>query len=872
MDMMAALRDLDERELAALLAARPDLVAPRSPANLSELARRAEAWSSVTSAIHSLDGWCWSLVDALTLLLTGAGAPATVERLAGLLGPDVSAQDVSDGLGRLRAAGLVQLTGGRIEVAFGLRERNPFPAGLGRPLTSLLGRQSVSYLSAIAANLGIKGPTTKAKLLATLVQALREPAMVARALAGLEPKAAQLLSEVDESGYPTIKAPWNLLWQGGAPKGLVAGLMSRGLLVGSDWERVEVPREVGMALRGGRPLGRVSPRCPEVALRAVDPVQVEAGAARAAAEAVRGVASVLDELSARPASWLKAGGVGVRDIRRLAKVAGIDEPDAYLSVEVAAAAGLLALDAGHGEVLPTGNYDDWLVAETADRWMELATGWARSPRLMALAGCPQPDANDKPLPALSPQPGSDATRLRTDLLTALLEVPPGQAAEPASLASRLAWVGPGRWAEKTRSTETVVSWFVGEMAWLGIMADGALSGAARLACTTGLDAARRAAQQSLGAPVTQVTLQADLTAIASGELDGGAARELDLMADVESRGAATVWRFSEASVRRALDEGRDAQELIAFLAARATKGVPQPLAYLISDVGRRHGRLRVGAAMSYLRSEDPALLAEAVRSRRTARLGLHLLAPTVAVSSSPLAQVLAGLQAAGFLPAAEGADGALLVSAPRRRRAALPAGVGGAAGSALDEGWLGPVPTGAAPSARAGGRPVRTGGKPVGTGGRKAKAGADAVGGAADGPPQELVELANRLKATPMARPAARPTGGPRRAQAPSLWDGHEELEVSFDDPAFSPSDLITDLDGFFDLFADAIDGDYQVMIGYSNGRGDYVEEAVHPMALGEDKSGPLMMGAAGPRFDVHSYRLARIRWARPCSPEEVSA
>ncbi|NEC50156.1 helicase-associated domain-containing protein, partial [Actinospica acidiphila] len=88
-----------------------------------------------------------------------------------------------------------------------------------------------------------------------------------------------------------------------------------------------------------------------------------------------------------------------------------------------------------------------------------------------------------------------------------------------------------------------------------------------------------------------VLLQADLTAVAPGPLERPLADMLGVLADVESKGGATVYRFTPASVRRALDAGRSAADLHAFLAAHSRTPVPQPLAYLVDDVARRHGHL-----------------------------------------------------------------------------------------------------------------------------------------------------------------------------------------------------------------------------------------------------------------------------------------
>jgi len=176
-------------------------------------------------------------------------------------------------------------------------------------------------------------------------------------------------------------------------------------------------------------------------------------------------------------------------------------------------------------------------------------------------------------------------------------------------------------------------------------------------------------------------------------------RHLELMADVESSGSATVYRFSERSLGRAYDDGWTAGAIAGFLSEHATKGVPQPLRYLVEDVGRRHGRLRVGSAMSYVRCDDPSLLAEIRLGRRTAKLGLRALAPTVLVSEAPPQVVAEALRVGGFLPAEEDAGGMLVVRRPVLARAGDGFGVRHAVGAFLgppfdadSEGSVGAVP------------------------------------------------------------------------------------------------------------------------------------------------------------------------------------
>ncbi|MBJ7001868.1 helicase C-terminal domain-containing protein [Streptomyces sp. CRPSP2-6A1] len=169
-------------------------------------------------------------------------------------------------------------------------------------------------------------------------------------------------------------------------------------------------------------------------------------------------------------------------------------------------------------------------------------------------------------------------------------------------------------------------------------------------------------------PLDHVLLQADLTAVAPGPLERPLAEMLGVLADVESKGGATVYRFTPGSVRRALDAGRTAADLHDFLARHSRTPIPQPLAYLIDDVARRHGHLRIGAASAYVRCDDDALLTEILADKRATALRLRRLAPTVLAAQSDPAALLEGLRAMGFAPAAESAEGDVLITRAHAHR------------------------------------------------------------------------------------------------------------------------------------------------------------------------------------------------------------
>ncbi len=187
--------------------------------------------------------------------------------------------------------------------------------------------------------------------------------------------------------------------------------------------------------------------------------------------------------------------------------------------------------------------------------------------------------------------------------------------------------------------------------------------------------------KALPKPIDHFLLQADLTVVVPGPLERDLAEQLSAVATVESAGAAMVYRISEQSIRHALDTGRTASEVHAFFARHSKTPVPQGLTYLIDDVARRHGQLRVGMASAFVRCEDPALLAQAVAAPALEALEVRVLAPTVAVCQASIAEMLAALRSAGFVPAAEDSSGAIVdirprgsrVPAPGRRRSYRPA-------------------------------------------------------------------------------------------------------------------------------------------------------------------------------------------------------
>ena len=483
-------------------------------------------------------------------------------------------------------------------------------------------------------------------------------------LAAVEPDERRVL-ETLAAGPPVGRS------RGGAdPTNPVSRLLARGLLVRVDAETVELPRQVGLALRGDRPLGTLSLDPPDLVTvdRGVD--TVDGTAAVAALRALRQVEQLVAFWGTAPPPALRSGGLGVRELRRVAREVDADETTAALLVELAVAADLVAESDGvTPEWVPTTAADVWAAAGPEQKWAKVARAWLELPRVPGIVGT-RDDAG-RPIAALADGPRRPtAPRDRRRVLAGLAELPPGTAVGAAergpsdALADLLAWRAPRRGG---RLRDEVVRWTLAEATVLGLVALDALSTPGR---TLLADPARAAAalRAALPDPIGHILLQADLTAVAPGPLEPALERDLGLVGEIESAGGATVYRFTEATIRRALDAGRTAAELHDLFATRSATPVPQGLTYLVDDVARKHGRLRGGAAASFLRSDDEVLIAEVLASAAAGQLELRRIAPTVAVSPLPLAELMDGLRSAGFTPAAEDQGGGVLDLTDRGRR------------------------------------------------------------------------------------------------------------------------------------------------------------------------------------------------------------
>ncbi len=648
--LLGWLTTLDEERLTRVLAHRPDSIAAPWPRRLDTLAERLIDNAAVMEVMRSLPLPPLEILQALLVL----GERATDDELARLLG--VSTSEVLPWLESLYDHALAWPgPDGRIHLAGAVARWYPAPCGLGEPLASYLESWTLNVedLRRICRRLGLGLQGGRRQLGTRIGAALADPDRIGALLADAPDGTVGLLDDFAWDG-PVRSVDGARFVAEGTPEKWAS---DHGLLFRTQWDLAEMPREVALALRGPDYHAPFTPDPPHVATVPVDRAEAAHQMCLAAPHAVDRAAALLENTDKTPLPLLKHGGVGVREVRRLARETGCTEQETRLLLEVCAVARLISLDEQAGGLVPTDRFDSWRLEDASARLRVLLASWWRMERssLRRIDGRHPTVLGDEPA-------GETLARIRWAVLSALADLPTGVTfATLPELVQAVHWRAPLLDPELLAQCCPAV---LEEGRLLGVVACDTVTDLGRALAEIGpvpggeRDEAAPAVEHDPGL-VEQVAkalagaqrtalFGADLTAVVTGPPSAELAGLLDRAADRESRGAASVWRFSAASVRRALDAGHTAESLLTDLARAGA--LPQPLVYLVRDVARRHGEVTVTTVGCIIQGSDPALLAEIAAHRRLSRLGLRQLAPTVLAGALPADRTLAALREAGYAP------------------------------------------------------------------------------------------------------------------------------------------------------------------------------------------------------------------------------
>ena len=593
------LRARADDALASIFKLRPDLVSP-VPNDFSALAARATSTPSLVRALDSINMWHYQIIEAACALPEPFKKSEIVS---------VTSEETAFALDHLWQMGLLYKEGNNYRTPTNLKMLiGDEPAGLG-PIA--VKKFDFSILKEI--------PKASEEVLAKLTWG---------------PPRGQI---------GNIKKPGNA----------IGWLLDNGVLVALDSNTVALPRDVAIKLRGGKIHKEMVSKAPNLIGKEVVQKQIDLAAIANISTILRWCEELLHNLSDEPPTALRTGGLGVRDLKKIAEHLGIDETCAGFVAELCYLGGLLVIDSDD-QILPTSAFDIWLTKSAEERWYSLVVLWLDTSRVSGLIG----KISDKNVAPLGPElDRAGASLIRRSTLKVLNDSPQ-LTPDVKSLQEIVKWINP------QRANNDYVEWTLREAEWLGITGQGALStfGSNLLNEKEVLEI-----ESALPKPVDHILIQADNSAVAPGPLTPELASEMGTIADIESRGGATVYRFSDSSIRRGLDHGKTGDQIKTFLSKISKTPMPQPLEYLITDIAKRHGRLRVGSAHTYIRCEDEGLVQQILHDKKCEHLRLRKIAPQVLVTDFELAEVIGELREFGYLPAAENSGGVLL-SQPNLRR------------------------------------------------------------------------------------------------------------------------------------------------------------------------------------------------------------
>lgn len=473
---------------------------------------------------------------------------------------------------------------------------------------------------------------------------LEQPEVGAKELRALSADKREVLATIARAGGSIVTVGANASI---AKSPALKELLAQKILIEDGSHTIKMPRTTLQAIKGQQPV--IVPLQAPAQLRfeskedatgtaqdeaAEQETKADQSGTAAGLDVVYAMDRVIDALARKPQALLKNKSLGIRQLTQVAREINREDEETKALLALGMSSRLL----GRGEpeglegnfLAPTMHAMEWMDSPLDERWRVLLEGWERMDAAYweSQRGI-DPEVENPRLPELRALIVHTFNSANAPL-------------EKDGFWQAIAYLHPLTILHTNRDT---LAHLLQEVQWIGAIAHGRATAVVRESF--------EATSSLCPEPIEQFIIQADHTVMAPGPLTPAVQRMLSSFATLESPGLASVYRFDHASIRRGLDSALTGGEMKDFLASHTWGEVPQAIAVLIDDVSRSHGTLRSSAVRCYVRSDDTTLLTQAAATVPE----LRVIAPTVAVSSLPLSEVLEQLRTQGFSPAAEDESG-----------------------------------------------------------------------------------------------------------------------------------------------------------------------------------------------------------------------
>lgn len=271
-------------------------------------------------------------------------------------------------------------------------------------------------------------------------------------------------------------------------------------------------------------------------------------------EAIQAVSELIFDFDQNLVREVAKGSIGLPDVKRLASHLGKDKEYVKQVFELGKSMGLFI--ASDSKIQPSAKADSWLKATQADRYVELAKGW---------------------LNLASP--------------SGVKELQSQRKVRQGNLKSLIAFSFP--YATLTPSSRVHRLFDLSEV--IGLSTQGNFASWFDLVLAESWNKATKLLTSRLPSEQDRVIIQGDLSIVAPGPLPALAEIKLRKFAVTESIGLAPCYRLTAGSVSTGLEEGLSETEIRSLLEKLSGGKLPQPVDYLIKEVGERFGRIKIAA-------------------------------------------------------------------------------------------------------------------------------------------------------------------------------------------------------------------------------------------------------------------------------------